>query len=73
MNFAIEETKWVLENVRTMGVAPYHYVLARHFMGSLFERQGRAHIWHLLATRQLDCDMTRPLDDFTELWIPTNE
>lgn len=73
MNFAIEETRWVLDNVRSMGVAPFHYIMARHFMGSMFERQGKAHIWNLLATRQLDCDMTRPLDDFTELWIPINE
>lgn len=67
-----EEAQWVIENVRQMGSAPFHYILARHFMG-IYKADGIAHIWHLLATRQLDCDITRPLDDFTELWVPTDE
>lgn len=72
MQFSIEESRWVLENVRQMGSAPVHYLLARHFMG-MYRAEGIAHIWHLLATRQLDCDISRSLNDFTELWIPSNE
>lgn len=70
--FPIEETRCVIESVQQMGGAPLHYLLAKHFMG-IYKAEGIAHIWHLLATRQLDCDITLPLNDFTELWVPTYE
>lgn len=70
--FPVEETRSVIENVQQMGSAPLHYILARHFMG-IYRAEGIAHIWNLLATRKLDCDITRPLNDFTELWVPTYE
>lgn len=72
MQFPVEESRWVVENVRQMGGVPFHFVLARHFMG-MYQAEGIAHIWYLLATRQLDCDISRPLNDLTELWVPTNE
>lgn len=72
MRFPAEETRWILENLKQMGSAPFHYIIARHFMG-LYKAEGIAHVWHLLASRQIDCDITRPLDEFTELWVPTNE
>lgn len=70
--FPIEETRSVIESVRQMGGTPFHYLLAKHFMG-IYKAEGVAHIWHLLATRQLDCDISLPLNDFTELWVPTYE
>lgn len=70
MQFPSEESQSVIETVKQMGNAPFHYLLSRHFMG-LYKAEGIAHIWYLLATRQLDCDITLPLNDFTELWIPT--
>ena len=70
--FPIEETRSVIESVRQMGGTPFHYLLAKHFMG-IYKAEGVAHIWHLLATRQLDCDISLPLSDFTELWVPTYE
>lgn len=70
MQFPFEESQAVIETVKQMGNAPFHYLLSRHFMG-LYKAEGIAHVWHLLATRQLDCDITLPLNDFTELWIPT--
>lgn len=72
MSFPAEESRWVIDNVRQMGGVPFHYVLARHFMGA-YRGEGVAHIWHLLATRQLDCDISQPLNDLTELWVPTDE
>lgn len=72
MQFPIEESKAVIDTVTQMGVAPFHYILSRHFMG-IYRAEGIAHIWYLLATRQLDCDITLPLSDFTEFWIPTYE
>jgi hypothetical protein len=72
MHFPAEESRWIVENIRQMGSAPFHYIIARHFMG-IYKTEGIAHIWHLLATRQLDCDITRPLNDFTDLWVPSDE
>lgn len=72
MNFPIEESLWVISNLRAMGSAPFHFLLARHFMG-IYRAQGIAHLWHLLATRQLECDISRPLNDQTELWVTTDE
>jgi hypothetical protein len=72
MHFSIEESNWVIETVHQMGSAPIHYLLARHFMG-IYRAEGIAHIWHLLATRKLDGDISRPLNEFMELWVPTNE
>ncbi|MCW8826453.1 MAG: heteromeric transposase endonuclease subunit TnsA [Gammaproteobacteria bacterium] len=72
MQFPAEESRWIVDNVQQMGSAPLHFLLARHFMGK-YRAEGISHLWYLLATRQLDCDITRPLNDTTELWIPTNE
>ncbi len=72
MQFPVEESRWVIDNVRRMGASPFHYIVARHFMG-IYRAEGIAHIWHLLATRQLDCDISRPLNDQTELWVPSHE
>lgn len=69
MQFPVEESRWIINTIRQMGSAPFHYILARHFMG-IHTAEGIAHIWHLLSKRQLDCDISRPLNDFTELWIP---
>lgn len=69
MRFSPQETAVVLSTLRDMGSTTIDFLLARHFMG-LYRAQGIAHIWHLLATRQIDCDIAKPLSDFTEVWIP---
>jgi hypothetical protein len=71
MQFPAEESNWIVESIRLMGASPFHFILARHFMGA-YQAEGVAHIWHLLATRRLDCDISRPLNNFTELWVPAN-
>jgi len=72
MQFSDEESQGVVENIRKMGRVPFHYILAQHFIG-LCQPQGIAHIWYLLATRQLECDISRPLNDFSELWVSAYE
>ncbi|MDR1853639.1 MAG: TnsA endonuclease N-terminal domain-containing protein [Azoarcus sp.] len=71
-SFPVEESKAVLDSVMEMGCVTLDYLLARHFMGT-YRAEGISHIWHLLATRQLDCDISRPFNEFTELWMPTDE
>ncbi len=74
MAFPEEDTEDILESVEAMGCAPVHYLLAKHFHGDEWRRaQGLANIWHLIATRALDCDIHRPLGEHTEVWIPCYE
>ncbi|MBR7780617.1 heteromeric transposase endonuclease subunit TnsA [Undibacterium sp. LFS511W] len=69
MTFVREESEAVISSVRDMGSTPVHYLLARHFMG-IYREEGIAHIWSLIATRRLDCDVSHPLNEFTQVWIP---
>lgn len=68
MDFAAVETSKILQTIHETGSATVDYLLAMHFMG-LYRGQGIAHIWNLLATRQIECDITRPLNEFTEVWV----
>lgn len=70
ISFPAQETMAVLASINQMGSSTVDYLLARHFMG-IYRAEGLSHIWHLLATRQLDCDMSRPLNEFSELWVPS--
>lgn len=70
MDFSHEENDWVLRTVRDMGPVPVHYLLAIHFAG-IYRARGISHIWHLIATRQLDCDIRQTLNDFLDVWIPS--
>ena len=36
-------------------------------------RVGTAHVWHLLATGVICCDIRRPLNTGTEVWLPGRE
>ncbi len=72
MTFAAEECAEIIDTVRSMGCATADYLVARHFMG-VYRAEGTSLIWHLLATRRLDCDITRPLNQFTDLWVPDYE
>lgn len=63
----------VLNTVREMGVATLDYLLSRHFMGDIYRAEGIAHLWHLLATRQLDCDMAQSFSPLSEVWVPDYE
>jgi hypothetical protein len=69
MSFPAEESQAVLTSVEEMGATPVHYLLARHFMG-MYRGEGIAHIWALIATRRLECDITQPLSEFSQVWIP---
>lgn len=58
----------ILEDLGELGAVSIDYILAKHFGGS-FRAQGIAHIWHLLATRRVDCDICDPLNDETTIWV----
>ncbi|MDP4078523.1 TnsA endonuclease N-terminal domain-containing protein [Acidovorax sp. A1169] len=64
-----EESDVIVDDVRSLGIAKIDYVLAKHFPG-LYRAEGVAHLWHLIATRRLDCDIGELLGDATEVWVP---
>lgn len=72
MHFPIEECRVVLQTVEELGGTQMHHLLARYFMG-MYRAEGIALIWHLVATRQLDCDITRALNEKTDLWVANYE
>lgn len=72
MQFPAEETLMLIDAVRETGSVAFSHLLSRFFLG-MYQATGQAHIWHLIATRKLDCDITKPLTQNTELWIAEYE
>jgi hypothetical protein len=68
LEFSNEDSIHIIESVRERGAVEFHALLARHFMG-IYRATGISHIWHLVATNQLKCDLSIPLSDFSELWV----
>ena len=72
LRFDAEDTVWLIDQIRRLGSAPMGYLVDELIAAD--ERSiGIAHLWHLLATRRIDCDVSRPLNNDTEFWIPTDE
>ena len=72
MQFSKDDSEWLFDTIRTMGSAPMRYLVDERLAAGR-PSVGIAHLWHLLATRRLDCDISRPLNSGTEIWIPTDE
>lgn len=73
LEFSDEESLAIVESVSERGTVEFHSLLARHFMGA-FQAVGISHIWYLVAVKKLRCDLSKPIGNFTELWVAnTNE
>lgn len=72
MRFAEHDSERVIEILADIGSVPLDNLLTLHFEGSA-RAEGIAHLWHLLAVRRLECDISRALSNLTELWVPTDE
>ncbi len=72
MRFPDEESQWLLDVISRVGAAPMRHLVDTRVAADR-PSVGIAHLWHLLATRRLDCDISRPLNHDTEFWIPTDE
>ena len=70
MRFSQDETRRVIDAVRTTPRPTRRRLTAADGAGGAGSGPLDAHLLHLLATRHLDCDISRPLDGETELWIP---
>lgn len=64
-----QESDWIVASVREIGSATFDYLLAKHFPG-IYAAEGVGHLWSLLASRRLECDICSPLNGDTELWVP---
>lgn len=72
LTFCEEESLFILNALAQRGQASFDFLLNFHFVGQA-KASGISHIWHLLAMRRLDCDISLPLSNKTELWIPYYE
>ena len=70
MQFAEDETLRVLNIIAAMPRPTRRLLTDANPAGRAGPAADAAHLLHLLATRCLDCDISRPLDGHTELWIP---
>ena len=66
-DYAEQDLDAVIRTVAFKGIASIEYLLALHFQGA--EALGKSHIFHLIATRQLDCDITGFLGDSLEVMV----
>ena len=69
LDFDENFSRQLLADVESMGSATFEYLLVKHFHG-FYMAEGVRHLWHLLAARRLECDITLPLNSNTELWVP---
>lgn len=58
----------IIRTVSFMGIATVQYLVTLHFNGA--EALGKSHIFHLIASRRLDCDISGNLDDSLEVMVP---
>ncbi|PKN23396.1 MAG: heteromeric transposase endonuclease subunit TnsA [Deltaproteobacteria bacterium HGW-Deltaproteobacteria-3] len=70
MEFPAEEAALILDYLDRVGQAPFRHLIDIHFIGRTDTIVGISHVWHLLATGRLECDMTTPLGNDTVLWRP---
>jgi len=70
MIFDVELTSQILIDTQQHGHIAFSTLLGRHYSG-VEQASGISHLWYLLATRQLDCDLSLPLTNDTNLWMPT--
>ena len=51
------------------GPTPLAQILDAH-LGNTDRHEATAALWHLVATRRLDCDINNPLSEDTKVWTP---
>ncbi|MHA6578478.1 TnsA endonuclease N-terminal domain-containing protein [Pseudomonas yamanorum] len=66
-DYAEQDLDAVMRTVAFKGIASIQYLLALHFQGE--DALGKSHIFHLIATRQLDCDISGFLGDSLEVMV----
>lgn len=62
-----EDGQRIIATLGSMGPTPMRAVLEQHRAGTRHD-QAAAILWHLVAIRQLDCEITGPMNGHTKLW-----
>lgn len=73
MGFDAAESNRIIGHLHSMGTATFDHLLARNFFGEHLRAVGISHLWHLVATGRITCDLDQPLSPLTELWVPEDE
>ena len=73
MQFDSADTQWIINHLKKMGTATFDYLLSRHFFGENDKAIGISLLWHLVANKLIECDLSLPLSPKTELWVITDE
>lgn len=66
-------SNWMMESMESMRSSTVDYLLTKHFVTTYRRNLGLNHIWHLVASGRLDCDMDNCLSLNTELWMPPDD
>lgn len=69
MSFPAQESQEILQTLKGMGQTTFDYLLNRHFFTKQQKAEGISHIWHLVYSHQIECDLTEPLNNSTVLWV----
>lgn len=72
MRFEAEDSQRAIETLRSIGPTSIGAILDQHY-NSTSRSQGMAFLWHLVAVRKLDCEITGPMNHHTKLWVPDDE
>lgn len=70
MAFEPTESKWICNYLQLRGEISVDHLLASLFMSFQERAVGMAHLWHLVATGAVECDLTLPLCSDTSVWVP---
>lgn len=62
------EGQRIVAALRAMGPTPMRTILEQHWTITN-QDQGAMILWHLVAIRKLDCEITGPMDHDTKLWV----
>jgi hypothetical protein len=72
MQFDPLDSKRILEFVSEFSAATVQEIVDHNFDGQ-YRAQGLANVWHLLATKQLTCDIHDPLQNGSQVWVDEQE
>lgn len=66
-------TARIVDTLGAMGATTFQNTVNQHFFDYRSRAEGIAHLWHLVATGVIDCDLTQPLSNSTEIWVRDDE
>ena len=72
MRFKTDDSQRIIKALHSTGPTSIRALLDRHCSGTN-QSQGIALLWHLVAVRKLDCEITGPMNHHTKLWVPDDE